>query len=165
MTTARVDRKIAIGTSVVFALALSACGGGGGVNSTPVPVPPTADWPPPPPPPPPAPPAIVPPSPPPPVVVTPPPPASCCDSVAYCSRAPAISSARRCAPAPSASRGRSSTVSSASAARCGRPPAIDEFHNNRISPVRWAELSPCDHCLSGGRYWARRNRWCDRFRH
>ncbi len=72
MTTARVDRKIAIGTSVVLALALSACGGGGGVNSTPVPVPPTADLPPPPPPP--APPAIVPPSPPPPVVVTPPPP-------------------------------------------------------------------------------------------
>jgi hypothetical protein len=45
MTTARVDRKIAIGTSVVLALALSACGGGGGVNSTPVPVPPTANLP------------------------------------------------------------------------------------------------------------------------
>ena len=74
MATARVDRKIAIGTSVVLALALSACGGGGGggVNSTPVPVPPTADLLPPPPPP--APPAIVPPPPPPPVVVTPPPP-------------------------------------------------------------------------------------------
>ena len=57
MTTARVDRKIAIGTSVVFALALSACGGGGGVNSTPVPVPPTANLPPTPPPPPPPPPS------------------------------------------------------------------------------------------------------------
>ena len=61
MTTARVDRKIAIGTSVVFALALSACGGGGGVNSTPVPVPPTADLPPAPPT---TPPATVPPPPP-----------------------------------------------------------------------------------------------------
>lgn len=57
----RIGRKIAIGSSVIFALALSACGGGG-VGSTPAPPPPTADVPP-------APPATLPappPSPPPP---------------------------------------------------------------------------------------------------
>lgn len=50
------DRKLAIGSSVVFALTLSACGGGGGgVNSTPPapPPPPPVVAPPPPPPPPP----------------------------------------------------------------------------------------------------------------
>jgi len=41
----RVARKIAIGSSVIFALALSACGGGE-VRSTPVPPPATADLPP-----------------------------------------------------------------------------------------------------------------------
>ena len=51
----RIGRKLAIGSSVIFALALSACGGGG-VGSTPVPPPPTADVPPAPPAPPPAPP-------------------------------------------------------------------------------------------------------------
>jgi hypothetical protein len=51
----KVDVRIAIGTSVVFALALSACGGGD-VRSTPLPVPPTSDVPPPSPPPPPPPP-------------------------------------------------------------------------------------------------------------
>ena len=51
----RIGRKLAIGSSVIFALALSACGGGG-VGSTPVPLPPTADVPPAPPAPPPAPP-------------------------------------------------------------------------------------------------------------
>jgi hypothetical protein len=44
----RVSRKVAIGSSVIFALALSACGGGG-VRSTPVPPPPAADLPPSPP--------------------------------------------------------------------------------------------------------------------
>ena len=62
----RIGRKIAIGSSVIFALALSACGGGG-VGSTPVPPPPTADVPPAPPAtPPPATPPAPPPSPPPP---------------------------------------------------------------------------------------------------
>ncbi|WP_245964388.1 S8 family peptidase [Sphingorhabdus wooponensis] len=54
----RVSRKLAIGSSAIFALALSGCGGGG-VSSIPVPPPPTADVPPPPlptPPPPPPPP-------------------------------------------------------------------------------------------------------------
>ena len=41
----RFGRKIAIGSSLIFALALSACGGGE-VRSTPVPPPPTADLPP-----------------------------------------------------------------------------------------------------------------------
>ena len=57
-------RKIAIGSSVIFALALSACGGNE-VRSTPLPAPPSSDLPPVPPPPP-------PPTPPPP----PPPPSS-----------------------------------------------------------------------------------------
>jgi subtilisin family serine protease len=57
----RIGRKLAIGSSVIFALALSACGGGG-VGSTPVPPPPTADVPPPPPPTPPAPPPSPPPT-------------------------------------------------------------------------------------------------------
>lgn len=52
-----VDRRIAIGSSVLFVLTLSACGGGGGVNSAPPPAsaPPTVVAPPPPPPPPPPP--------------------------------------------------------------------------------------------------------------
>ena len=61
----RISRKIAIGSSLIFALALSACGGGG-VGSTPLPPSPTADVPPtlpatppaPPPPPPPPPPPV-----------------------------------------------------------------------------------------------------------
>ena len=53
----RIGRKIAIGSSVILALALSACGGGG-VGSTPVPPPPTADVPPAPPATPPPPPTI-----------------------------------------------------------------------------------------------------------
>lgn len=56
----RIGRKIAIGSSVILALALSACGGGG-VGSTPVPPPPTADVPP-------GPPATPPPPPPPPTI-------------------------------------------------------------------------------------------------
>ena len=56
-----IGRKIAIGSSVIFALALSACGAGG-VSSTPVPPPPTADVPPPPPPTPPPPPPPPPPT-------------------------------------------------------------------------------------------------------
>ena len=59
MSPAQVDRKIAVGSSVIFALALSACGGGGGVNSTPPPPPaPPVVAPPPAPPPPPPPPPI-----------------------------------------------------------------------------------------------------------
>ncbi len=60
MNSAKIDRKIAVGSSVIFALTLSACGGGGGVSSTPTPpppppvvAPPPAPPPPPPPPPPP----------------------------------------------------------------------------------------------------------------
>lgn len=60
----RIGRKIAIGSSVIFVLALSACGGGG-VGSTPAPPPPTAGVPPAPPATPPAPP---PPPPPPPTI-------------------------------------------------------------------------------------------------
>jgi len=63
----RLGRKIAIGSSVVFALALSACGGGD-LRSTPLPAPPTSDLPPLPPPPPPLP---SPPPPPPPSFTTP----------------------------------------------------------------------------------------------
>ncbi len=60
MTGSIKGRKIAVGTSVVFALTLSACGGsGGGVNSTP---------------PPPSPPPVVAPPPPPPSTPPPPPP-------------------------------------------------------------------------------------------
>ncbi len=56
MNVSKVDRKLAIGSSVVFALTLTACGGGGGVNSTPPAAsPPPVVAPPPPPPPPPPP--------------------------------------------------------------------------------------------------------------
>ncbi|MBK6707110.1 MAG: S8 family serine peptidase [Sphingomonadales bacterium] len=59
MTNLGARRSIAIGTSIVFALSLSACGsGGGGVSSTPAP-PPTVTPPAPPPPPPPPPPPTV----------------------------------------------------------------------------------------------------------
>ncbi len=51
----RFGRKIAIGSSIIFALALSACGGSD-VRSTPLPAPPSSDLPPVPPPPPPPPP-------------------------------------------------------------------------------------------------------------
>ncbi len=57
----RFGRKIAIGSSVIFALALSACGGGD-VRSTPLPSPPASDLPPVLPPPPPTPPPSPPPS-------------------------------------------------------------------------------------------------------
>lgn len=58
MNILKVDRKLAVGSSVVVALTLSACGGGngGGISSTPPPVaspPPVVSPPPPPPPPPP----------------------------------------------------------------------------------------------------------------
>jgi len=57
MASTGTGRKIAVGTSIIFALTVSACGGGGGVSSTPTP-----------------PPAISPPAPPPPPVPPPPPP-------------------------------------------------------------------------------------------
>lgn len=62
-----VDRKFAVGSSFLFALTLSACGGEGGVNSTPPPpdAPPPVVAPPPPPPPDAAPPPPPPPAPPP----------------------------------------------------------------------------------------------------
>ena len=63
MASRPIDKKIAIGSSVVFALTLSACGGGGGVNSAPPAPPPPVEVPPPPVP-----------TPPPPVVTPPPPP-------------------------------------------------------------------------------------------
>ncbi len=57
MNPAKIDRKIAVGSSVIFALTLSACGGsGGGVSSTPAPPPPPPVVAPPPAPPPPPPP-------------------------------------------------------------------------------------------------------------
>ena len=58
MNLSKVDRKLAVGSAVVFALSLSACGGsGGGVASAPAPItsPPPVVAPPPPPPPPPPP--------------------------------------------------------------------------------------------------------------
>ena len=55
MTKANQGRTIAAGSSVIFALTLSACGGGGGVSSTPTPPPPPVVVAPPPPPPPPPP--------------------------------------------------------------------------------------------------------------
>ena len=45
-------KLIAVGTAIVFSLALAGCGSGGGVNSTPTPPPPVTPPPPPPPPPP-----------------------------------------------------------------------------------------------------------------
>jgi len=57
MASTGTGRKIAVGTSIIFALTVSACGGGGGVSSTPTP-----------------PPAVTPPAPPPPPVPPPPPP-------------------------------------------------------------------------------------------
>lgn len=60
MASRPIDQKIVIGTAVVFALTLSACGGGGGVSSTPPAPPPPVDVPP----------ALTPPPP----IATPPPP-------------------------------------------------------------------------------------------
>jgi Subtilase family len=63
MNSAKNSRKIAIGSSLIFALSLSACGGGGGgVNSTPPAPPPPPVVAPPPPPPPPSPPPPPPPT-------------------------------------------------------------------------------------------------------